>query len=228
LRFFDDFSHSCPDEVTTVGLLLTTPDGTPAVGIGVCYCGPLAQGESVLKPLRTFSSPLVDLIAPQPYVQMQSLFDDAWPAGRLYYHKGHNMCALSADAIETLVAYAQEMPTPLSSIYFQQIHGAASRVAVTETAFPHRYDYYNAGVHPATDDPADCEKMIRWARECWQELEPFAERAVYVNLLEDALEEGEHRVQEAYGPNYQGLVALKNKYDPTNFFRMNANIRPTL
>lgn len=228
LRFFDDFSHSCPDEVTTVGLLLTTPDGTAAVGIGVCYCGPLDQGESVLRPLRTFSSPLADLIAPLSYVQMQTLFDEAWPPGRLYYHKGHNICALSDDAIEALVAYAQAMPTPLSSIYFQQIHGAASRVPVSETAFPHRYDYYNWGAHPATEDPADCEKMIRWARDCWQALEPFAERAIYVNLLEDALEEAEHRVQEAYGPNYQRLVALKNKYDPTNFFRMNANILPTL
>src|SRR5262245_22411417 len=93
-------------------------------------------------------------------------------------------------------------------------------------AFPHRYDHYDLLVHPATDDPADYGKMIGWARECWQALQPFVERAVYVNALEDALEEGEHRVREAYGPNHDRLVALKRKYDPTNLFRLNSNIRP--
>lgn len=228
LRFFDEFSHMAPDEVTTNGLLLTAPDGTPAVATVACYCGPLDKGEKALKPLRTFSPPLADLIAPQPYVVMQTLFDEAWPPGRLYYHKGHNIRALNDGAIETLMAYAQMMPTPVSSIYFQQVHGASSRVPANATAFPHRYHYYNSGVHPATDNPTDCDKMIRWARECWQALQPFAERALYVNLLEDAVEEGEQRVREAYGPNYERLVALKNKYDPTNFFRLNANIKPTV
>ncbi len=228
LRFFDEFSRTASDEVTTVGLLLTAPDGTPAVATVACYCGPLDQGEKVLKPLRTFSPLLADLIAPQPYVVMQTLFDGAWPPGRLYYHKGHNIRAISQGAVEILVKYAETMPTPVSSIYFQQVHGASSRVPASATAFPHRYHYYNSGVHPATDNPNDCEKMIRWARECWEELKPFAERAVYVNLLEGYLEEGEQRVREAYGPNYERLVALKNKYDPTNFFRLNANIKPTV
>ncbi len=226
LRFFDEFSHMAPDEVTTLGLLLTAPDGTPAVATVACYCGPLDQGEKALKPLRTFSPPLADLIAPRAYVEMQTTFDQAWPPGRLYYHKGHNIRALTDGAIETLMAYAQIMPTPVSSIYFQQVHGASSRVPASATAFPHRYHYYNSGVHPGTDNPTDCEKMIRWARECWEALKPFAERALYVNLLEDALEEGERRVREAYGPNYERLLALKNKYDPTNLFRLNANIKP--
>jgi hypothetical protein len=97
---------------------------------------------------------------------------------------------------------------------------------VSETAFPHRYDHYDLLVHPATDIPADSEKIIRWARECWEALQPFVERAVYVNALEDALEEGEPRVREAYGPNYDRLVVVKNKYDPTNLFRLNSNIKP--
>lgn len=205
---------------------MTDPDGNPAVAIVACYCGPLEEGEKALKPLRTFSTPLADLIAPRPYVEMQSLFDEAWTP-RLYYNKAHNIRHLSDAAIETLVAYARTLPTTLSAIALQQLHGAAGRVAVSETAFPHRYDHYALYVHPATDDAADSEKMIRWAQEGWQAMKPFAERAVYVNALEDALEEGEHRVREAYGPNYERLVALKNKYDPTNFFRSNQNIKPT-
>lgn len=119
------------------------------------------------------------------------------------------------------------MPTPLSNIAFQQLHGAASRVGASETAFPHRYPHYIFLAHPATDNPADSEKMIRWARECWEAMQPYVERAVYVNALEDHLEESEQRVREAYGPNYDRLVALKNKYDPDNFFRQNQNIPPT-
>ncbi len=228
LRCFDEFARTCPDEVSLVGLLLTTPDGTPAVGIAACYCGPLAQGEKILQPLRTFTAPLADLIAPTPYVKMQTLFDEAWPPGRLYYNKSSIVRNLSEAVIETFLAYTRTMPTRLSGIAFQQLHGAASRVGVEDTAFPHRYDHLSFYVHPATDDPADCPKMIRWARECWQAVQPFVEQAMYVNGLEDALEEGDQRVREAYGPHYQQLIALKNKYDPTNFFRLNANIKPTV
>jgi FAD/FMN-containing dehydrogenase len=227
LRFFDEFSATCPDEVTLVGLLLTAPDGTPAVAIAVCYCGPLEQGETVLGPLRTFSSPLADLVAPKPYVEMQTLFDEAWAPGRFYYSKSSIIRRLNEAAIEAFLDHARAMPTPLSAIAFQQLHGAAGRVGVDETAFPHRYDHHSFYVHPGTEDPADCQKMVRWAREGWEAVQPFAEPAMYVNGLEDAREEGEQRVREAYGPHYERLVALKNRYDPTNFFRLNANIQPS-
>ena len=119
------------------------------------------------------------------------------------------------------------LPTPVSNIAFQQMHGTASRVPVNETAFPHRYQHYDLLVHPATDNPAERENIIGWARECWRALKPFVEPAVYVNALEDALEEGDVRVREAYGANYQRLAALKRKYDPSNLFRQNANIKPS-
>jgi FAD/FMN-containing dehydrogenase len=226
LRLFDEFSATCPDEVTTVGLLLTAPDGNPAVAIAVCYCGPLDEGERRLKPLRTFAQPVADLIEPQPYVQMQTLFDEVWPPGRRYYSKSSVIRRLSEPAIETFLGLARTMPTPLSAVAFQQLHGAPSRVGASETAFPHRYDHFSVYVHPATDDPADDEKIVRWGREGWEAIQPFVERAVYVNALEDSLEEGEHRVGEAYGPNYERLLAVKTKYDPTNFFSSNQNIRP--
>ena len=116
-------------------------------------------------------------------------------------------------------------PTAHSAIAFQQVHGAVSRIGVSEMAFPHRYDHYLSMMHPATDDPSDTEKMIAWAREGWQALKPFGE-GLYVNLLEDADEEGQDRVRDAYGPNYGRLLDLKRKYDPTNLFRQNANIIP--
>lgn len=152
---------------------------------------------------------------------MQTPFDDPWRPGRRYYSKSSVVRRLTEPAIETLVALARAMPTPLSSIALQQLHGAAGRVGASETAFPHRYDHFSVYVHPVTDDPADSEKIVRWGREGWEAIQSFAERAVYVN----ALEEGEHRVRE-YGPNYERLVALKEKYDPTNFLASNQNVGP--
>ena len=224
LRVFDDFSAGAPDEVSTAGFILTAPDGQPAVGIGACYSGPAAEGERVLEPLRTFATPLADLIAPQPYVQLQALFDDGWRPGRCYYNKSSIVRRLDEAAIDMLLAYGHTLPTPSSVIAFQQLHGAASRVTPRDTAFPHRYHHYSAYVHPATDDPAESGKIVQWGRECWQALQPYAERAVYVNALEDALEDGKTRVREAYGPNYDRLLALKRTYDPTNFLTGNQNV----
>ena len=227
LRFFDEFSSSAPDEVSTAAFALTLPDGTPVIAIVLCYCGPPDQGEKVLKPLRAFSSPVADLISVRPYVEMQSLLDDPWPPGRLYYIKSSIVRRLSEAAIDTLLGYARAMPTPLSAVGFQQLHGAACRVDTGDTAFPHRYDHYALYVHPASDDPADSERIIEWARECWQAMQPHVERAVYVNALEEPREEVEQRVGEAYGSNYERLVRIKTKYDPMNFFNQNQNIKPT-
>lgn len=224
LRFFDEFSSTCPDDVSTAGLLLTAPDGTPAVAIVACHCGSLDEGERAFKPLRTFGSPLADMIQPRKYVEMQSLTDEGWPPGRLYYWKSSLIRALNEEVIETLVGYARRKPTPLSLIYLQQLHGSASRVGVADTAFPHRFNHYNCGAMLETEDRADTEKGIQWSRECWDAMQPFVERSNYVN---DLGEEGEQRVREAYGPNFERLLALKNKYDPTNFFSLNQNIKPT-
>ena len=226
LRFFNDFSNNAPDEVTTLGVVLKTEDGNLAFAIAVCYCGDQDKADEVLKPLRTFQQPLADMIAPRSYVEMQSMLDAVWLPGRLYYNKAHNIRSLNDGAIETILNYSEMLPTNLTNIAFQQLHGAASRIPATETAFPHRYDHFDLLVHPATDNPAETEQMIKWARECWDDLKPFVDRAVYVNALEDASEEGENRIRDAYGVNYDRLVLLKRKYDPTNLFRLNSNIKP--
>jgi hypothetical protein len=227
LRLFDDFADSCPDEVSCVGLLLTTPDGTPAVAIAVCYAGPLDKGESVLAPLSRSVPVLANLLEVQPYTKMQTLFDAAWPPGRRYYNKSSITRRLSAAAVEALVEHGAKMPTKLSAIALQQLHGAASRIGVGDTAFPHRFDHLSMYVHPATDDPAESDKIVAWGRRCWLDMQPFMEDAVYVNGIEDAQEEGEQRVLEAYGANHARVAALKATFDPTNFLSGNQNVRPT-
>jgi UDP-N-acetylenolpyruvoylglucosamine reductase len=226
LRFFDEFSSEAPDELTTLGAVLTGPEGTPALGIVVCHCGSSEEGEKVLKPLRKFAKPLADLIQRRKYIEMQTLLDETWPPGRHYYNKAHNVRRFNDQAIQTILRFSAILPTPISNIAFQQMHGAASRIPTSEMAFPHRYDHFDLLVHPATDNPSDKDKIIAWARECWEALQPFVERAVYVNALEDAGEEGELRVREAYGANYKRLAILKKKYDSANLFRQNSNIKP--
>ena len=121
--------------------------------------------------------------------------------------------------LEVLKGYLTGQGVPFAS---------ASRVGESDTAFPHRYYHYMCGIHPGTDDPDDSEKIIQWTRDSWDAIQPFFARAVSLNAVEDTAVEGEHRVREAYGVNYDRLVALKSKYDPTNMFRLNVNIIPSV
>jgi FAD/FMN-containing dehydrogenase len=222
LEFFEEFSRGCPDDVCTIGLLTSDPDGSLALAIVVCHCGPIDRGEKALAPLRSFGPPLADMIEPRDYVQMQCLTDAAWPPGRLYYWKSSLVRSLSEQVIEVLLHYAARRPTSLSAIGLQQLHGEASR-ADADGAFPHRFEHYNCIPLFETEDPADVAAGTEWARECWQAMQSFATGAAYVNDLGD---EGEERVREAFGSSFERLRALKSRYDPTNFFHLNQNIAP--
>jgi FAD/FMN-containing dehydrogenase len=224
LRFYDEFASSCPDELSTAASLGQAPDGSVVSGVVVCYCGPIETGERVLHPLRTFGSPLEDNIQPMSYRALQSAPDAGFPLGRQHYWKSSWLKHLSDEAIEVMLRFVAEMPSPISGVGLQQMHGAASRVDPAATAFPYRDEHYDFLILSQWADPTDSEENIRWTRRLFEEMEPFFETGVYVNNLG---EEGEERVREAYGENYERLVALKDKYDPTNLFRLNQNIKPT-
>jgi len=224
-RFFHEFSAGCPDELSTVAAVLTAPDGSPAVAIAVCYCGSLDEGEKALSPLRSFGSPVADLIRPMPHLAIQSMLDDSFPPEHQLYWKSSFIRDLNDEAAQIIVDFMARKPAPLTLCYLQQIHGVASRVSPAETAFSHRGDHYDFAIISTWPDPAANEKNIAWTREFFEALQPHLEEGVYVNNLG---EEGEDRVRAAYGPNYERLVALKNKYDPTNFFSLNQNIKPTV
>jgi FAD/FMN-containing dehydrogenase len=224
LRFYHEFASTCPDELSTAASLGQAPDGSVVVGVAVCYCGPIETGERVLHPLRTFGSPLEDNIQPMSYRALQSAPDGGFPLGRQHYWKSSYLKHLSDEAIEVMLRFVAEMPSPISGVGLQQMHGAASRVAPAATAFPHRDEHYDFLILSQWADPTDSEENMRWTRRLFEQMEPFFEKGVYVNNLG---EEGEDRVREAYGENYERLVALKDKYDPTNQFRLNQNIRPT-
>jgi FAD/FMN-containing dehydrogenase len=225
LHFWREFAAASPDELVTQGGSFRLPDGVPVFGIAACYCGAVAGGERVLAPLRKFGSPLADALSPMSYVQLQSMFEPFFPPGRHVYTKSNFLRDLSDEAIETAVQYVGKSPSPYTfAPFIEHWHGAASRVAPTDTAFPHRQYSWNFLAWSMWTSPSETEKNLQWTRECCEAMRPYLVAGSYGNYVTD---EGEAIAREAYGPNYDRLVALKNKYDPTNFFRMNHNIKPS-
>ena len=224
LPVWREFCEQSPDELVNQATSATL-DGTPVFGLAACYCGPLTNGEKLLQPLKKFATPVADMLGPMSYLQIQSMFEPFFPPGRLVYTKSNFFRALSDDAIEILAQYAGKSPSPYTfAPFIEHWHGAATRVAATDTAFPHRQYSWNFFAWSMWTDPAESEKNIRWTRKCWEDLRPHLVAGAYGNYVTD---EGEAIAREAYGCNYDRLVAVKEKYDPTNFFRMNHNIKPT-
>jgi FAD/FMN-containing dehydrogenase len=222
LAFYDEFARACPDELSANASLISGADGRPVVSIGVAWCGPLDVGERMLKPLRSCETPLADTIGPMSYVDRQRASDATWPRGQRQYWKAGWLRRLDPAAIDAMIDFAARRPSPYSRVSLQQMHGAAARVSPTETAFPHRHDQWDFLALSTWNDPSDDEPNVRWARELYAAMRPYLASAVYVNSLGGA-DDGD-RVREAFGVNYDRLAAIKNTYDPDNFFRSNQNV----
>jgi FAD/FMN-containing dehydrogenase len=169
----------------------------------------------------------VDEIRPRAYCEVQTLFDAAAVPGRRYYYKSLFMQAISDGAIDTLVAHFPSVPSPLSMVLLERLGNAANRVGAEATAFSHRQALCEWLCMASWLEPAADEENIRWSRELWEVMRPFTLGSEYSTQMGLEAEEGAARIKAAYGANYPRLVALKNKYDPTNLFRHTQNIRPT-
>lgn len=223
LRFYRDWSVATPDEVRADATLISGPNG-PALVLIVCYCGALEEGEKVLEPMRSCGRPLADTIAAVPYFTVQNLLTEIFKPGWLHYWKAGFVRSLSDEAIEAIVDYfGANMPPFFAAVAIEHLGGAVSRVGAAETAFGHRDAGHSLLVLRMWKDPGETEKNMDWGRRCYKAAEPFLQPSAYVNYLGD---EGEGRVKAAYGVNYERLRAVKKKYDPTNLFRLNQNIRP--
>ena len=228
LRFFRDCTASLPDELTMVAGLIHAPDGSGSklAGIVACHCGSLDAGEAAMRPLKGFGSPVLDALAPMPYCQLNGMLDAGYPKGALNYWKSSFLAQLNNDAIDIIVESFARCPTPMCQMLIEYLHGAATRVGVSDTAFPVRAEGYNFLVLGQWTDRAISDRCIAWTRQTYADMAPFFATARYVNYLdEDDLGDP---VAAAYGPNYRRLQQLKAKYDPENFFHMNQNIRPAL
>ena len=226
LRFFRDVTAALPDEQTVFATLVHAPDGsgTKLAAIAACHCGPVADGEKAMQPIKSFGSPVMDTIGPLPYCRLNSMLDGGFPKGALNYWKSSFLTRLSDEAIDTMIECFARCPTPMGLLFLEHFHGAATRVGATDTAFPHRREGYNFLVLSQTMDPAAADLCTAWVRQTYAAMQPFIAPGRYVNYLDD--DETGDAVPAAYGPNYRRLREIKTKYDPSNVFHLNQNILP--
>ena len=234
VRVWREYELTAPEEMSNGVLLFTAPAELPVpdvlrreaiVAIGGVYVGPVSEGERLLQPLREYGPPAADIYQAMPYSAAQTMADFLWPKGLYSYWKSSFLKSLSDGAIDTLLAFYGKTPSPRTVIVIEHDGDSAwSRVPEEATAFGHRNWPYNFLVTTMWTDKADTEANINWTRELWDAMRPYLADAAYVNYLGESEEQGVHT---AYGTKYERLVALKDKYDPTNFFCMNQNIKPS-
>jgi len=188
-----------------------------------CHTGQLERAEEILKPVRQQLPPEVDFVGPLPYPALQSMFDGGAPPGLQQYWRADFVGELSDEAIALHVKYGSRLPTPLSTAHLYPINGASQRVGKNDTAFSYREANWAQIIVGADPDPSNNQKIMGWTKDYWLALHPHSAGGAYVNFLMD---EGQGRVEATYRDNYPRLVAIKNKYDPDNFFHINQNILP--
>lgn len=226
LNFFREATQSLADEHILFAGLTHAPDGSgaPVAALVTCNCGPPTEAERALQSLKQFGTPMVDGVGPVAYEQLNTALDASFPKGALSYWKSNFLTELSDAAIGTMIDCFARCPTPMGQFLIEHLHGAVTRIGVSETAFPHRKAGYNFLILAQWTNHADTSACIEWARETAKLMQPFFAAGRYVNYLDD--DETGDPVAAAYGPNYRRLQQIKARYDPTNVFRMNQNIRP--
>jgi FAD/FMN-containing dehydrogenase len=232
LRFYREWIKDVPDELTTIVVHRYAPPlpvippelhGVPIVTVICCYAGPIEEGEKVVRPMKEFGTPLLDLCVPKPFLTHQSMFDPSFPRGWWYYFRSADLGELSDEAIDIIAGNALKMESRLTAFPIFQLGGAISGVGEDETAFNGRAAGHTININATTASSEGFDHEREWSRNFWSELEPY-HTSVYVNFLMD---EGEDRIRQAYGgARYDRLKQLKRTYDPENFFRINQNIPP--
>jgi FAD/FMN-containing dehydrogenase len=233
MKWYRDLIKVAPDDLNGFFAFLTVPPAPPfpehlhmrkMCGIVWAYTGPLAKAEETFQPIRAFKRAALDLVGPLPQPALQSMFDALYPPGLQWYWRADFVNELSDEAIAQHIRFGNTLPSMHSTMHLYPINGAASRVGKNDTAWNYRdatWAQVMVGVDP---DPANNDKIIAWTKSYYDALHPYSAGGAYVNFMMD---EGEERVKATYGDNYERLVAIKDKYDPDNLFRVNQNIRPS-
>ena len=233
LRFYRDWIAESPDDLMTIVVQRRAADlpviprdlvGRHVIAVTACHAGALEDGERVLRPLKSFGRPVLDLCRPQPYLVHQSMFDPGFPPGWWYYFRACDVDRLTDEVIDMMAEHGRRIISPVTSIALWQMGGAVARVGEDSTAFSGRSAGFTFNINGNSMNRDGFEAERRWARDYWSALAPY-HSGVYVNFLMD---EGQDRVRQAYGPaKYERLRQLKARYDPDNVFRLNQNIQPS-
>jgi FAD/FMN-containing dehydrogenase len=237
LRFMREYMEEAPEDLGAGVAFVSAPPEPfvppemhfkPILGMIICWTGDHEEGERVLAPIREMMQPMMDMVAPMPYVALQSMLDGGGPKGIRGYMKAEFMEEMTDAAIEKLVAHGGTRPTPTTQLLLEPMGGAISKLEEGDTAIGRRdvqwcYHALAMWMEPG----AEAEQAHRdWARKLADDLEPETTDGVYLNYMSDI---GDERVRKTYGPEkYAKLVALKDKYDPANMFHLNGNIKPSI
>ena len=235
LRFWRDYVETAPDEFGSAPSFLTAPpapfvpehlQGQPAFAVIICCVGSPEDGEAMVKPLRAFAPPDLDMVQPMPYTAVQTLIDEATPPGLHQYWKAENFPELSDAAIDELIEGATGMTSPLSLVVLEPKGRAISRVGEADSALGGRDAAHTVYVFSQWTDPAESDTHVAWTRSLMESMAPFTMPGVSLNFTSD---QQEFKARESFGSAEKNrrLTALKDHYDPTNFFRLNQNIRPS-
>jgi FAD/FMN-containing dehydrogenase len=232
LRFYRDWIAEAPDELMTIVVHRKAPPlefvpkqlhGKLVVSVACCYAGAIEDGEKAVRPLKAFGSPVLDACEAKPYVSHQAMFDPSFPHGWWYYIRACDVAELSDEVIDITVDHSMRIRSPRTAFPIWQLGGALARVDDDETAFNGRSAGHTFNISGITETREGFDEEREWSRNFWSALESH-HTSVYVNFLMDQGEEG---IRQAYGPDkYDRLKALKRRWDPSNFFRLNQNISP--
>lgn len=232
LKAYREFILKAPEGVNGFFAFLTIPPvplfpatlhNMKVCGVMWCCTAPPAEAEKATKPMRSVGKPVLDHVGELPFPAVQSLFDGLYPPGLQWYWRADFVKELSDEAVARHAEHGAKLPSMHSTMHLYSLDGAAHRVGNSDTAFSYRDANWAQVIVGVDPDPANAAKITKWCKEYFDALHPYSAGGAYINFM---MEEGQERVQAAFRNNYARLAAVKKKYDPSNFFRVNQNIRP--
>ncbi|HEX2225684.1 MAG TPA: FAD-binding oxidoreductase [Candidatus Binatia bacterium] len=233
LEMLRKLMEEAPPELVCVAALRIAPPapwlskdihGKPIVALFVCHTGEVSKGEKLVEPIKSFGSPVGDIIQRRPYVSQQNLLDATQPKGRRYYWKSEYLPRLQPELLGQVMRHAQKIRSPHSAILLFPVDGQLNRMAEDHSAAGNRDSAWVLNIAASWEKAEDDNTNVEWARAAWRDMRSFSTGGTYVNFLTE--EEGDERIRAAYGNNYQKLAEIKSKWDPDNLFCMNKNIPP--
>ncbi len=233
MKWYQEFIMQAPDDINGFFAFLIVPPGSPfpeylhnknMCGMVWCYTGPMELAEATFKPIREQFPPALDFVGPLPHPVLQGMFDALYMPGLQWYWKADFVNELSDEAIDLYIQHGSRLPTMQSTMHLYPVNGAAHRVDKNDTAWSYREATWAEVIVGVDPDPANKDRIVDWARQYWSAVHPYSAGGAYVNFMME--EEGQERVKASYRDNYERLAAIKGTYDPTNFFRVNQNIKP--
>ena len=233
LELYRTLAEETPPELTMVALMRPAPPapwlpkerhGTPIVAILACHTGDPADGENAVSVLKSFGTPIGDILTRRPYLQMQSLLDATQPKGRRYYWKSEYLPRIEPDLVDRVMNHASKIRSPHSAVILFQLGGALNRIGQEHSAAGNRDARYVLNIAGAWERPEDDEANIAWARDAWSDMRRHSTGGTYINFLTE--DDGAERTEAALGGALDRLARIKSRWDPENVFRTNRNIKP--